>query len=80
MSRHSTVATLPSNEPPNIPDDWISRLHPDLRVSFVPLPPLDSCLTMEQLQSFFGGNIRVAHELARLARMIAETSFSNGKR
>ncbi|MBZ0318109.1 MAG: hypothetical protein K8L91_16935 [Anaerolineae bacterium] len=54
-------------------ESLLSRLHPDFQSSFVPLPPTDVALDAEQLKSFFGGDIRAAHELIRLARTIVET-------
>jgi hypothetical protein len=48
--------------------DQTNHLHPSLRDSFTPLPPIGTRLTQEQLLSVFGGDLRVLRDLWRLVR------------
>jgi hypothetical protein len=49
------------------PREVMERLHPSLRESFVPLPPVGTTLTQAQLDAVFAGDLRVLRDLARLA-------------
>lgn len=44
----------------------LEHLHPSLRESFVPLPPIGMTLNEHQLMSVFGGDIRALSDVVRL--------------
>ena len=49
------------------PREIAERLHPSLKESFVPLPPVGTRLSDDQLDAVFAGDLRVLRDLARLA-------------
>ena len=53
-----------------IENNYLARIHPSLRVNFVPLPEINSALTDEQLAEIFGGDWKALHDVIRLARKI----------
>lgn len=52
-----------------VPKELEDRIHPSLRESFVPLPPVGTPLTDEQLKAIFNGDRKALRDLWRLSRI-----------
>lgn len=50
-----------------IENNYLARIHPSLRVNFVPLPEVTNVLTDEELSEIFGGDWAALHDVVRLA-------------
>lgn len=50
-----------------VPQELEDRIHPSLRESFTPLPPVGTLLTDDQLNAVFSGDRRVLRDLWRLS-------------
>lgn len=61
---------MEQNQPmkPPKPNDNLSRIHPDIRDKYIPLPDVKQKLTREQLRQIFSGDLNALTDIIRLIK------------